>query len=127
MERHLLENVTAPMASSETSSDSSAIVAKLIAGVVTADGTVNNTALIAALTGLQTAAIANDPFTAYKDGRFGIDSGDTAWMLTSCAFVLLSARLSTLPWALKYWLLKAGSNELTTLPPLCPAVTIPGE
>ena len=38
-----------------------------------------------------TSGIRAGAFEAYQAARFNIDSGDTAWMLTSCALVLLSA------------------------------------
>lgn len=38
------------------------------------------------------APAAESAFEKYRADRFGIDSGDCAWMLTSCGFVLLSAR-----------------------------------
>lgn len=63
---------------------------EIATGLATDNGMVNISVLAELISAVGTVA-ASDSFASYQEGRYMIDSGDTAWMLTSCAFVLLSA------------------------------------
>lgn len=77
--------------STSSSSDATGVVAMLPS--IFAGGVINATELSMALAQLAGAvnyiAPSASMFEEYRAGRFNIDSGDTAWLLTCCAFVLM--------------------------------------